>query len=144
MGNTRPRSGRACLRFRTDRVTNNSAELLLGGLPVRLITLSRHGPRGWCGSAELVHHGTEYFIYRDRRSSARVKAARIEKLFQKGRDNLFLQPVSVYLPGTGAGENGNTSHAAAQCQMHGQAVTGDETAVALHICQMIEQHRSAL
>ena len=90
MGNTRPRSCRACLRFRTDRVTNNSAELLLGGLPVRLITLARHGPRGWCGSAELVHHGTEYFIYHDRGSCARVVAARIEELFQERRDELFL------------------------------------------------------
>ena len=79
MGNTRPRSYPACFRIRTDRVTNNSAEPLLGGLPVRLITLARHGPRGWCGSAELAHHGTEYFINRDRRSRARVKAARIEK-----------------------------------------------------------------
>ena len=68
----------------------NSAELLLGRLLVRLITLARHGPRGWFGSAELVHHGTEYFIYHDRRSCARVIAARIEKLFQERRDDLFL------------------------------------------------------
>ena len=52
-------------------------------------------------SDDRFHH----FFNTDCSGRAPIVAALIEKSFQKGRDDLFLQSVSVYFPGTGAGEN---------------------------------------
>ena len=82
---------------------------------------------------------SHYFLNADRSGRASMVAALIKKLFQKGRDNFFLQSVPVYFPWTGAGENGNASQAAAQRQVHRQAIARNQTTVALHISQMLKQ-----
>ena len=93
---------------------------------------------------QLRHDCIPRFLNADAVVAASIVAALIEKLFQKWRDNFFLQSVPVYFPWTCAGENGNASHAAAQRQVHGQAIARNQTAVTLHIGQMLKQGGPAL
>jgi hypothetical protein len=50
----------------------------------------------------------------------------------------------VYFPSNSAGKNRNASHIADQRQVHGQAIGRNQTAVTLHVGQMLEHGGPAL
>ena len=85
---------------------------------------------------QLRHDRIYHFRKTDCSGRASMVAALVEKPFQKRGDNLFLQSVPIDFPWTGTGKNGNASQAAAQRQVHGQAIARNQTAVTLHIGQM--------
>ena len=93
---------------------------------------------------QLSHHRIFYLLNADCSGRVSIIPSLIEKLCQKGRDNLFLQPVPVYFPGTRTVENGNAPYAASKRQVHGQTIAGNEAAMPLHIGQMLKQGGSAL
>src|SRR5438034_10474682 len=112
-----------------------SRSRLKKGLP------SRHSTCADSQSVQLRHDRIHYFLNTDCGGRTSIVAALIEKLLQKWRDKFFLQSVPMYFPRTGAGENGNTSQAAAHRQVHRQAIARDQTAVALQIGKMLKQRR---
>src|SRR5437764_8683853 len=70
------------------------------------------------------------------------KSAFVKEFFEQWRNNLSLKTIIMNFPRTGTSKKTDTSHLAAQCQMHWKSVTANQTPMIRDIPQVLKNRRS--
>src|SRR5437016_12315458 len=88
--------------------------------------------------AELTQYRLQHFIHTDGSGCEAVEFPLVKKIQKEPGDNLLLNAVVINLPGTGAVEKSDTLCASSERQVHGQAITANQTTMDSNVAQMLK------
>src|SRR5436305_4154907 len=101
----------------------------------------RHGVGLRC-RIKLLEHCGHHVIQTDGASATLSKSAFVKKFVEQWRNNLFLKTIIMDFPRTRTSKKTDTSHLAAECQMHWKSVTANQTPMIRDIPQVLKNRRS--